>query len=266
LLNQYAMSEYDDVLRVASTVSERRGWTNPRQLTEGVVTTLQEHDGALRQLGQVGGLGQQDNESIRAVRFIEDRGYVVTFRSTDPLYVLDLRNAAAPKVVGELKIPGYSGYLHPIGENLLLGVGQSGLDSGIAPSPTTRRSQVGVQFSLFDISDPAAPRRIDTQTYGGGAAAAEFDPKAFLYWEPRNLIIAPTNLHGDYRGKGAFSGLVLLRADADGLKELGRLATSKAYGTVNRSLVVGDTVYMLTDQALQANSLDTHREIDQLTL
>ena len=266
LLNQYAMSEYDGVLRVASTVSERRGWTNPRQLTQGVVTTLQEQDGALRQLGQVGGLGQQDNESIKAVRFIEDRGYVVTFRSTDPLYVLDLRNAAAPKVVGELKIPGYSGYLHPIGENLLLGVGQSGLDSGIAPSPTTRRSQVGVQFSLFDISDPAAPRRIDTQTYGGGAAAAEFDPKAFLYWEPRNLIIAPTNLHGDYRGKGAFSGLVLLRADADGLKELGRLATSKAYGTVNRSLVIGDTVYMLTDHALQANSLDTHREIDQLTL
>ena len=266
LLNQYAMSEYDGVLRVASTVSERRGWTNPRQLTQGVVTTLQEQDGALRQLGQVGGLGQQDNESIKAVRFIEDRGYVVTFRSTDPLYVLDLRNAAAPKVVGELKIPGYSGYLHPISENLLLGVGQSGLDSGIAPSPTTRRSQVGVQFSLFDISDPAAPRRIDTQTYGGGAAAAEFDPKAFLYWEPRNLIIAPTNLHGDYRGRGAFSGLVLLRADADGLKELGRLASSKAYGTVNRSLVVGDTVYMLTDHALQANSLDTHREIDQLTL
>ncbi len=266
LLNQYAMSEYDGVLRVASTVSERRGWTNPRQLTEGVVTTLQEQDGALRQLGQVGGLGRQDNESIRAVRFIEDRGYVVTFRSTDPLYVVDLRNAATPKVVGELKIPGYSGYLHPIGKNLLLGVGQSGLDSGITPSPTTRRSQVGVQFSLFDISDPAAPRRIDTQTYGGGAAAAEFDPKAFLYWEPRNLIIAPTNLQGDYRGKGAFSGLVLLRANADGLKELGRLGTIRAYGPVNRSLVIGDTVYMLTDHALQANSLNTHRQIAQLTL
>jgi uncharacterized secreted protein with C-terminal beta-propeller domain len=265
LLNQYAMSEYDDVLRVASTISERRGWTNPRQETEGLVTTLQEQGGALRQLGQVGGLGRQDNESIRAVRFIGDRGYVVTFRSTDPLYVLDLRNAAAPKVVGELKIPGYSGYLHPIGKNLLLGVGQSGLDSGIAPSPTTRRGQVGVQFSLFDISDPAAPRRIDTQTYGGGAAAAEFDPKAFLYWEPRNLIIAPTNLQGDYHGKGAFSGLVLLRTNVDGLKELGRLATTKAYSTVNRSFVIGDTVYMLSDHALQANSLDTRREIDQLT-
>jgi uncharacterized secreted protein with C-terminal beta-propeller domain len=283
LLNQYAMSEYKGVLRVASTVSERRGWVNSRQVTEGVVTTLQEQDGALRQLGQVGGLGRQDNESIRAVRFIEDRGYVVTFRQSDPLYVLDLRDAAAPKVVGELRIPGYSGYLHPIGENLLLGVGQSGLqlpnnsvtprprtkDGGttdIAPAPPTRGGQIGVQFSLFDISDPASPRRIDTQTYGGGAAAAEFDPKAFLYWQPRNLIIAPTSLHGDYRGRGAFSGLVLLRANDDGLKELGRVPTTEAYGAVNRSLVIGDTVYMLSDHVLQANSLDTHHEIDKLIL
>ena len=264
LLNQYAMSEYNGVLRVASTVSERRGWTNSRQTVEGLVTTLHEQGGELRQLGQVGGLGRQDNESIRAVRFIEERGYVVTFRQTDPLYVLDLRNAAEPKVAGELKIPGYSGYLHPVGENLLLGVGQSGVDSGIRPSQPVREGQVGVQFSLFDISDPASPRRIDTQTYGGGAAAAEFDPKAFLYWQPRNLIIAPTNLHGDFRGKGAFSGLLLLQANADGLKELGRLATSAAYGTAARSLVIGDNVYILTDQALQANSLDTHRVIDKL--
>ena len=121
-----------------------------------------------------------------------------------------------------------------------------------------------MQFSLFDISDPASPRRIDTQTYGGGAAAAEFDPKAFLYWQPRNLIIAPTNLHGDFGGKGAFSGLLLLEANAAGLKELGRLATSSAYGTAARSVVIGDNVYILTDQALQANSLDTHRVIDKL--
>jgi uncharacterized secreted protein with C-terminal beta-propeller domain len=264
LLNQYAMSEYDGVLRVASTVSERRGWTHSRQITEGVVTTFSEQDGALHQLGQVGGLGRQDSESIRAVRFIEERGYVVTFRQTDPLYVLDLRDAAAPKVAGELKIPGYSGYLHPIGENLLLGVGQSGLEPGSSPAPT-RPGQIGVQFSLFDISAPASPRRIDTQTYGGGAAAAEFDPKAFLYWQPRDLVIAPTNLQGDYRGRGAFSGLVLLRANADGLSELGRLAITEAYGSVTRSLVIGDTVYLLSDHALQANSLSTHRVIDKLT-
>ena len=259
LLNQYAMSEYDGVLRVASTVSERRGWISSRQVSEGVVTTLHEQDGALRRLGQVGGLGKQDNESIQAVRFIENRGYVVTFRQTDPLYVLDLSDAAAPKVLGELKIPGYSGYLHPVGENLLLGVGQSG-------SEQTRDGQTGVQFSLFDISGPSKPRRIDTQTYGGGTAAAEFDPKAFLHWQPRNLIIAPTYLHGDHQGKGAFSGVILLRATEKGLTELGRLATADAHGNVNRSLVIGDTVYLLSDQALQANSLETHRPIDKLNL
>ena len=265
LLNQYAMSEYKGVLRVASTVSARRGWVDPRQTTEGVVTTLHEEGGALRQLGQVDGLGRQDNESIRAVRFIGDRGYIVTFRQTDPLYVLDLRDAAAPKVLGELKIPGYSGYLHPIGENLLLGVGQSGLTPGNRRAPN-RGGQVGVQFSLFDISDPASPRRIDTQTYGGGAAAAEFDPKAFLYWQPRNLIVAPTNLHGDDQGRKAFSGVLLLRATDDGLKELGRLAIAESDGNINRSLIIGDAVYMLSDHSLQANSLDSHRQIDKLKL
>ena len=126
LLNQYSMSEFDGVLRVATTVSGRRGWVNSRMVNEGVVTTLREQDGTLKQIGQVDGLGREDNESIRAVRFIGNKGYVVTFRQTDPLYVLDLRDPAAPKVTGELKIPGYSGYLHPIGTDLLLGVGQSG--------------------------------------------------------------------------------------------------------------------------------------------
>jgi uncharacterized secreted protein with C-terminal beta-propeller domain len=252
LLNSYAMSEYQGVLRVASTVSERRGWANAWPVTEGMVTTLQERDGALRQLGQVGGLGRDDNESIHAVRFIAERGYVVTFRRTDPLYVLDLRDAAAPAVVGELKIPGYSGYLHPIGTDRLLGVGQSG-----------RRE---VQFSLFDIGDPAVPRRIDTQTYGSGAAAAEFDPRAFLYWPQRDLVVAPMTSYDDSRGEVPSSGLVLLRVDGAGLTELGRLTTTGANDTAQRSVIIGDTVYTLSDRALQANSLDTHRRIDELVL
>jgi hypothetical protein len=73
-------------------------------------------------------------------------------------------------------------------------------------------------------------------------------------------------LHGDYQGRGAFSGLVLLQANAGGLSEVGRLASPQAYGPVNRSLVIGDTVYLLSDNALQANSLDTRREIDTLIL
>ena len=259
LLNQYALSEYGGVLRVASTVSQRRGWVNTREVTEGLVTTLREQDGALRRLGQIGGLGRKDNESIRAVRFIEDRGYVVTFRQTDPLYVLDLRDAATPKILGELKIPGYSGYLHPIGENRLLGVGQSGPESD--PGAPT-----GVQFSVFDVSDPTSPRRIGTQTYGAGAAGAEFDPKAFLYWQPRDLIVAPTSLYGDDRGRGSFNGVVLLRASKNGLKELGKVRVAAGDGGANRSFVIGDAVYLLSDQALQTADLDTLRPIDTLIL
>lgn len=260
LLNQYAMSEQDGVLHVASTVSELRGWANPRMVNEGMVTTLGEHDGELRELGQIGGLGRADNESIQAVRFIGDRGYVVTYRRTDPLYVLDLSDPAAPAVAGELKIPGYSGYLHPIGKDLLLGVGQSGEDEA------KRNGEAGVQFSLFDISDPAAPRRIDTQTYGGGTALAEWDPKAFLYWQPRKLVIAPVMLYGDRRGRGTFTGVALLRTDASGLKELGRIPIGKSDGMASRSLVIGDHVYLLSDQALQSHSLDNHRQVDRVKL
>ena len=259
LLNQYAMSEDDGVLRVASTVSERRGWVNTREVTEGLVTTLGEQDGTLHQLGQVGGLGRKDNESIRAVRFIGDRGYVITFRQTDPLYVLDLRDPATPVVLGELKIPGYSGYLHPIGKNLLLGVGQSGVESDPGAQP-------GVQFSLFDITDPTSPRRIATHTEGAGAAGAEFDPKAFLYWQPRDLIIAPAEVYGDDQGRGAFSGVVLLRATEDGLKELGKVRVAAGDGMASRSFVIGDDVFVLSDQALRSASIDTLQPIDKLNL
>lgn len=249
LLNSYALSEHDEVLRVASTVSGsggRSGWGT----TEGVVTMLGEQDGELRQLGQVDGLGREDNESIMAVRFIEDRGYVVTFRQTDPLYVLDLADPAAPRTVGELKIPGYSGYLHPLGADRMLGVGQSGAG--------------GVQFSLFDIADPTDPKRIDTQSYGSGAAGAEFDPRAFLYWEPRRLVVAPLTVYESHRGRGPFNGLVLLRADADGLTEVDRLASTGLDDMAQRSVVIDDAVYLLSNQALQSSHLDTHRGIDRL--
>ncbi len=253
------MSEYDGVLRVASTVSERRGWVNARQVTEGMVTTLHEQDGALRQLGQVGGLGRQDNESIRAVRFIEDRGYVVTFRQTDPLYVLDLRDAAAPKVLGELKIPGYSGYLHPVGENLLLGVGQSGC-------PGTRlvaaRPACSSRCSTSATPRPPPDRQADLRWRGCGGRVR---PQGVPVLAAAQSDHRSDDLYGDdRRARDAFSGVVLLRATENGLTELGRLATADADGNVNRSLVIGDTVYLLSDQALQANSLDTHRQIDKL--
>ncbi len=95
---------------------------------------------------------------------------------------------------------------------------------------------------------------------------AEWDPKAFLYWQPRKLVIAPVMLYGDHRGRGTFTGVALLQTDATGLNELGRIAIGKSDGMASRTLVIGDHVYLLSDQALQSHSLDNRRQVDRLRL
>jgi hypothetical protein len=128
LLDQFSLSEHDGILRAATTV----GFGSA---SESLVTTPRERDGRLERRGEVGGLGR--GERIYAVRLIGDEGYVVTFRQTDPLYTLGLSDSASPRVAGELKIPGYSAYLHPVGDHLLLGVGQEATEDGLLPGPVT---------------------------------------------------------------------------------------------------------------------------------
>lgn len=177
LLNQFSMGEYEGDLRVASTIDDWTG-TTP---SESVVSVLRPANGELQTIGQVRGLGL--TEQIYAVRFMGTQAYVVTFRQTDPLYVVDLSDPTAPRVTGELKIPGYSAYLHPVGDGLLLGVGQNADLSG--------RTQ-GTQLSLFDVSDPANPQQLSTLMIGG-SSEAEWDHKAFLYWPEDGTIAIPTS-------------------------------------------------------------------------
>jgi uncharacterized secreted protein with C-terminal beta-propeller domain len=180
LLSQWAMSEHEGVLRVASTIGDPWGWGGGSRPSESAVTTLALEDDALVTLGQVTGLGV--TERIYAVRFIGDVGYVVTFRETDPLYTLDLSDPSDPTVVGELKILGYSAYLHPMGDDLLLGVGQDADLEG--------RTK-GTQLSLFDVSDLADPRRIDQVTLVDGSSEVEYDHRAFLHWPATGLTVVP---------------------------------------------------------------------------
>src|SRR5690606_29531157 len=119
LLNQYALSEYDGHLRVATTVATDP--SNPTGTESGVYVLRQSGDDLVT-VGSVGGLRR--TEQIYAVRFLGPTGYVVTFRQTDPLYTIDLRDPTAPQLVGELRITGYSSYLHPVADDRLLGVGQ----------------------------------------------------------------------------------------------------------------------------------------------
>jgi hypothetical protein len=166
LLNQFAMSELGGDLRVATTVNDWSG----NGASESYVKVLRPDGDTLVEIGSVGGLGK--GEQIYAVRFLGTLAYVVTFKQVDPLYVVDLADPSAPRLVGELKIPGYSAYLHPVGDGLLLGVGQSATLEGVTQ---------GTQLSLFDVRDPANPAQLSTLLLGG-SSEAEWDHHAFLYW------------------------------------------------------------------------------------
>jgi hypothetical protein len=138
LLNQFSLSEHRGVLRAATTETPLWWEGRPERESESFVTTLDERAGRLAEVGRVDGLGR--GEQIYAVRFIEEVGFVVTFRQTDPLYTVDLSDPRRPRVLGELKIRGYSAYLHPLGGDLLLGVGQDATAGAPGWGPSSRSS------------------------------------------------------------------------------------------------------------------------------
>jgi len=211
LLNQFSMDEHGDVLRVATT--EGSPWfSEDGETSESQVVTLGERDGALVQLGAVGGLGK--GETIHSVRFIGDTGYVVTFRQTDPLYTIDLSDPAAPRVAGELKILGYSAYLHPIADGYLIGVGQDATEEGRV---------LGTQVALFDVRDPAAPTRVAVATIPNGSSGAEWDHHAFLWWPETALAVIPVSSYDQGSSVEAAVGFTI-DTEAGTVTELGRIS------------------------------------------
>jgi uncharacterized secreted protein with C-terminal beta-propeller domain len=240
LLSQWSLSEHRGVLRVVST--ETPAWWGAGGESESFLTTLRERDGALVQAGRIGGLGK--GERVYAVRFVGDVGFVVTFRQIDPLYTVDLADPERPRVLGELKIPGYSAYLHPIGEDLLLGVGQDATEEG---------RPLGTQISVFDVSDLRRPTRLHKVSLGPGWSEAESDPHAFLYWPRTGLVVVPF-------GERAAAFRV---GRARGIDELGRVAhgAGQQYTSwIRRSLVMRDTVLTVSAAGVKSNSLATLAE------
>jgi hypothetical protein len=244
LVNQYALSEWDGNLRVASTVDSKQ---------RSAVRVLQRQGDELKQIGVVDGLGK--GERIYSVRFIGPRGYVVTFKQTDPLYSVDLSNPAKPAVTGELKITGYSAHLQPAGDGRLIGIGQEANGQGVTQ---------GTQISLFDVSDPAAPRRLAQHHLPGSQSEAEWDPHALLWWPGTRTLVVPILSYGD-AATGLANAAMALRVEDGGIEQVGMLAQPRNDRSIDqgwapgirRSLVIGETLWTMSEYGLMASDLST---------
>lgn len=237
VINSYAMSEFDGRLRIATTSSASGFGTG----VDNGVHVFDIENGALVEVGAVRGLGR--GESIQGVRYDGPRGYVVTFRQIDPLYVLDLSDPTAPAVVGELKIPGYSTYLHPIDGDRLIGVGMSADSNGMV---------TGAQVSVFDVSDPSDPKQIATAPVGGWSEAV-YDPHAFLWWSDTGSIVIPKGIECSTLGGPGCESAIVLKLSGDSLTEQGRIFQ---WSPIRRSLIAEGRLVTASAIGLVVSSLD----------
>jgi len=184
-LNQFSLSEYNNILRIATT----EGFSWGSDGTKNSIYTLKNIDQSLKIEGILSGLGKE-GETIKSVRFIGDKAFVVTFRQTDPFYTIDLSDPTAPQKVGELQVNGYSAYLHPVGVDKILGIGEDADSDG--------RIQ-GLKLELFDISDLANPTSLDSIKYSSSTSSELlYNHKALAYRNSDNLFAFPYSVYGDY--------------------------------------------------------------------
>jgi hypothetical protein len=218
VLNQFSLDELDGVLRVATS----SGWV-PDPSVSSNLTTLSETDGGLSQLASIGGIAPA--EDIRSVRFDGTRAFVVTFKKTDPLFVFDLTDPAAPRQLGELKIPGFSTYMQPLDHDHLLAIGFDADDHG------SFAFFDGIQLQIFDVSQLDNPRLLHKTTIGtrGSASEALTNHLAFNYFPAKGLLALPMSVceggdDGVYADKLSFSGLMVFDVSLEqGITEHGRM-------------------------------------------
>ncbi|HML38881.1 MAG TPA: beta-propeller domain-containing protein [Bacillota bacterium] len=264
LLNQFSMDEYDGNLRVATTVSSNSS------------SGLYILDHALNVVGSVEGLAK--GESIYSVRFMGDKGYIVTFRTIDPLFVFDLSDPKKPVLTGELEVPGFSNYLHPVGDGLILGIGQDTYDiyrkdnSGKDVVVGTR--QGGLKFSLFDVSDMGKPKEISKLVVGGSGSSSDalYDHKAIMVDPSNENVALDAYLAYDDQKGGFQNGAVIVNYSGKKLVLKGILDSdpSGIYGSYipygRRVLYIGDELYYVQDGRITSYDYDSLKQIDTLTL
>lgn len=271
LMNQFSLDVFNNTIRVAAS-----DWANDGKVSNSVHV----FNMALEPQSSI--LNLAAGESIRAVRFIGEKGYVVTFQNVDPLFVIDLSNPRAIKVSGELKVPGFSTYLHPLSKTVLFGIAE---DLEVIPMKDQNGNtwnsvnRFGVKISLFDVSDPTAPKELTSLRVLGqnGYTDASYNHKAVVYDTERELLYLPytdsdytTQVCQTYPGKegGTYSycfykmesGIKVLRVTPTGVTLVKSIvvATNNEYtNLVSRVLYVGDKIYALTYNSILVYDRDS---------
>ena len=268
ILNQFSMDEHNGYFRVATTSGNTRGANGN---STSAITIF---DSTMNQVGQVSDLAK--GERIYSARFMGDRAYIVTFKEVDPLFTFDLSNPTNPKVLGELKIPGYSTYLHPIGENHLLGLGHETAVEKISGSNETFVKPVSLKLSLFNVTDLNNPIEQDVELLGGeGTYSQAIDNhKAFFVHEEKNLYGFPVSVY-DYRenitnpfmGEGAMLYTV---TPENGISVAANLISNKSYEiwgeSTQRILYINDVVYLVRQQNMVSYNINNFKQLGTVSL
>lgn len=289
LLNQFSMDEYNGNLRIATTLGQT--WQGSS------VSQIAVLDKSLKQIDNVGDIAP--GESIYAVRFLGSRAYVVTFKSIDPFFVIDLSNPNNPKVLGYLKIPGYSDYLHPYDETHIIGIGKEAnesIDANLVHSPGAIYYTAigGVKISLFDVSDIEHPVENAKIVIGdrGSDSYALSDHKAFLFDKEKGMLVIPIMVdelqnvsYLDYYGNNrtyeqempVWQGAYVFNINENNITVRGRIThfdnesndTYKFYDyryQIERSLFMDNALYTVSPSMIKVNDLDNLTEISKIDL
>ena len=278
VLNQFSMDEYNGYFRIATT--KNRAWSRFEEWDKKSYNNLYVLDENLKQVGALENLAE--DERIYSVRFMQNRAYMVTFKQMDPLFVIDLADPKNPKVLGKLKIPGYSDYLHPYDDTTLIGLGKDTSESEWGGVKVK-----GLKLSLFDVADVSNPKEIDVYVMGdsGSDSIALRDHKAFLFSHEKNLLSIPVSIRESLDNKGygklTFSGAAVFKVDKNGFKLKGKIDHSDSGkqsdrdywsgysyydNTVKRSLYIDDVLYTFSNQYLKMNKLDDLGLVKRLEL
>ena len=254
IINQFSLDEYNGNLRIAVTKYNNNS-------SEDTSNNLYILDSKLSVIGSIENMAE--GEKIYSVRFMGNKGYIVTFKQVDPLFVIDLSNPINPSVVGELKIPGYSSYLHPYDENHIIGIGYNTTETSYGSTVND-----GIKLSMFDVSNPTNPVEMFNTVIGDKHTntSATYDHKAVMFSKEKNIIAIPiVQYNRKYESKA-----VIYNIDFEnGFNQLGEIEEESdniTYRRIERIIYVGSNYYTFSNKWVNVSDMKTFETIKNIEL